>query len=96
MISHRYYHRKSGHVIRLFINDESVPAIDINSIISEEAFHIRFNGHGQDKGKLNIRAPHTGSRPCGSRPEVPVWNPLGTTFNVFSNKSAIVYEWSME
>ena len=53
MISHRYYHRKSGHVIKLFINDEAVPAIDINSIISEEAFHIRFNGHGQDKGTLN-------------------------------------------
>ena len=67
MISHRYYHRKSGHVIKLFINDESVPAIDINSIISEEAFHIRFNGNGQDKGKVNIRAPRTGSRTV--RPE---------------------------
>lgn len=54
MISLRYRRRNNATVIKVFINDEPVEAIDITSLISEEAFHIRFSETGQDKGWFNI------------------------------------------
>ena len=54
MISLRYRRRNNATVIKVFINDEPVEAIDITSLISKEAFHIRFSDTGQDKGWFNI------------------------------------------
>ena len=53
MISLRYRRRNNATVIKVFINDEPVEAIDITSLISEEAFHIRYSENGQDKGWLH-------------------------------------------
>ena len=50
MISLRYRRRNNATVIRVFINNEPVEAVDITSLISEEAFHIRYSESGQDKG----------------------------------------------
>ena len=53
MISLRYRRRNNATVIKVFINNEPVEAIDITSLIAEEAFHIRFSENGQDKGWLH-------------------------------------------
>lgn len=53
MISLRYRRRKNATVIKVFINEEPQEAVHITSLISDEAFHIRFSEHGQDKGWLN-------------------------------------------
>ena len=54
MISLRYRRRNNATVIKVFINKEPVEAVDITSLISEEAFHIRYSVNGQNKGWLHI------------------------------------------
>ena len=54
MISLRYRRRNNATVIKVFINNETVEAVDITSLISEEAFHIRYSESGQHKGWFNI------------------------------------------
>jgi len=53
MISLRYRRKNNATVIKVFINEEPVEAVDITSLISEEAFHIRYSVNGQNKGWLN-------------------------------------------
>ena len=54
MITLRYRRRNNATVIKVFINDEPIEAVDITSLISEEAFHIRYSESGQDKGWLSF------------------------------------------
>ena len=54
MISLRYRRKNNATVIKVFINEVPVEAVDITSLISEESFHIRYSSNGQNKGWLKF------------------------------------------